>query len=96
MLLELGLLVPEVEEGARLVLAEGAEGARLRIYSPCAPGELTLETPGHHRVELALEAPEAGRCTVRFSATFVLLDLEAMASRSVSVERLTLSPPARE
>lgn len=95
-LFELGLLFPEAGEGARLVLVEGAEGARLRISSACAPGEVTLETPGRHRVELALEAPADGRCTVRFEATFVLVDLEALASRSVSLERLTVSPASRD
>lgn len=94
--LVLGLFLPKAEEGARLVLVEGAERARVQISSPCARREETLEAPGHHRVELALAAPEDGRCTVRLEATFVLMDLEAMASRSVSVERLTVSAPSPE
>jgi hypothetical protein len=91
-LLELGLLLPEAGDGERLVLVDGAELSRLRISSPCAAREESLETPGHHRVELALEAPEEGRCTVRLEPSFVLVDLETLASRSVALERLSMSP----
>lgn len=90
--LELGVLFPEAEAGTRQVLVEGADRARLRISSPCAPAEESLESPGYHRVELALEAPEDGRCEVRLEPSFVLVDLKALVSRSVSIERLTLRP----
>lgn len=93
--LGLGLLFPEADEGTRRVLAEGAERALLRVSSLCAPEEAVLDTPGHHRIELPLEPPEDGLCTVRLEPTFVLVDLEAMASRSVSLERLTLTSAPR-
>ena len=94
--LVLGLYVPAAGEGTRQVLAEGAEEARVRVSSPCAPEEAVVEAPGYHRVELPLEPPPDGRCTVRLEATFVLVDLEAMASRSVSLERLSWTPAARD
>lgn len=94
--LVLGLYVPEAGAGTRQVLAEGAEAARLRVSSPCSAEEAVVDAPGHHRVELPLEAPPDGRCTVRLEATFVLVDLEAMASRSVSLERVSMTPAARE
>jgi len=94
--LVLGLYVPEAGEGVRQVLTEGAEAARVRVSSPCSAEEAVVDAPGYHRVELPLEVPPDGRCTVRLEATFVLVDLEAMASRSVSLERLSVTHAARD
>lgn len=90
--LVLGLRVPEPGKGERRVLDEGAGGVRLRVSSPCAAEGAVVEGAGDHQVALDLRPPEDGRCTVRLEPSFVIVDLDSLASRSVALERLTVSP----
>ena len=88
---ELGLRLPEAAEGERLVIREGLDGAWVRVSSPCAGGEVLVEGPGYGTVELELRDGEDGGCTLRIEPSFVVLDLDSLARRSVALERLTWS-----
>lgn len=92
---ELGLLLPEEGEGARKVLLEGAEGAVLRVSSPCATEEAVVEPPGPHTVRLDLHPGDDGRCTLGLEPSFVFVDMQTLARRAAALERLTVSPAPR-
>jgi hypothetical protein len=90
--LELGLRIPEPGKGERQVLQEGAVGARLRVSSPCTKEGAVIGGAGDHEVVLDLRPAADGRCVVRFEPSAVVVDLDSLASRSVALERLTVSP----
>lgn len=90
--LELVLRLPEPREGVRIVLEEGELAAGLVVSSPCAEESVTVEGAGERTAVLLLRAGEPGTCTVRTDATFVAIDLDTLARRSVLLERLTWDP----
>lgn len=91
--LALGLRIPAAGSGERLVLAPGAEAARVGISSPCADGEVEIADAGYHLVTLDLQPPADGRCVVRLEPSYVVVSLESLRSRSVAVERLSYTWP---
>lgn len=89
--LVVGLRIPDPGRiPLRLVLDEGAEEAMVRIASGCAEKTVSLSGSGLHDVKLRLrpESPETS-CTVTLETNFLLLDVDSLEKRSVSLERLT-------
>jgi len=86
------LRIPEPGAGGRLVLREGATRPVVAVSSSCATGPVSVEGPGEHRVALELHPGEDGRCVVDLAASFAVVDLETLRSRSAGLERLTVDP----
>lgn len=76
----------------RLLLDEGEDVPRVRLFSPCSPEDATSSGPGVHEVRLVLSPAVvdggAGECEIRLEPNFHLLSTETLERKAVALEVL--------